>query len=116
MQVIKGYKYTMEGSQNIKNFAKGVLALVNLKSNDMGIKRIETIPDTNLIIVISSVDNDSYLESYVGEIISKENIDIYIFDEGHLELDKETHEAIDKKLTETDFEYEYYYHFDNSWR
>lgn len=112
MEREKGYKYLLEGSSNLDEFAMGVLTLVNLQSNDMGILKIQTFQDSERVLVITNHENDSYMESYVGKVLMKEEIDIYIAGVDHLEIAcKRSFDGIRSRLKKSDFEYDYYIHY-----
>lgn len=112
MEREKGYKYLLEGSSNLDEFAMGVLTLVNLQSNDMGILKIQTFQDSERVLVITNHENDSYMESYVGKVLMKEEIDIYIAGVDHLEIAcKRSFDGIRSRLKESDFEFDYYIHY-----
>lgn len=64
--------YSVDGFNNIKDFAEAILILTNLKSNDLGIIDLKTHEGTNVITIIAEEENDSWISSYVGEIIDKE--------------------------------------------
>lgn len=64
--------YSVDGFSDIKKFAEAILVLTNLKSNDLGIIDLKTHQETNVITIIAEEENDSWITSYVGEIISKE--------------------------------------------
>lgn len=81
MEKQKGYKYIIEGHQDLDNFAKGILALTNLRSNEQGVIDFRTFIDSQKVVVITKHDNDAYLESYVGEIIEKKEIDLFVADD-----------------------------------
>src|SRR5690625_7961566 len=77
MQKTKGYKYDIQGFSDLDKFAKGVLALANLKSSNKGIIDFTTHAGSNDITIIATENNESYLEEYVGEVKSKKEIDVY---------------------------------------
>lgn len=112
MGKIQGFKYVIEGHEKLEDFAKGILALANLRSNNQGVVDFKTFDGTNTVEVIATHDNDDYLTSYVGEIKEKSSIDIYeVFNEVIAEGDKDTMDEIERKITESDYEYDYYIHY-----
>jgi hypothetical protein len=86
LEKIVGYNYTIDGFEDLDKFAKGILALVNIKSNRRKvIADFRTFEDTWIVEVITYDEMDDYLESYVGKISDKEKQIICEFDYNDLE-------------------------------
>lgn len=101
MEIEKGFSFLIKGHEDVNEFAKGVLALVNLKSNKMGVYDFRTYPESNEITVITEEDvNEKYLESYVGKIVSKTSIEILVIDSEDVknEVQKEVDKRIDNEV------------------
>jgi len=113
MERKNGFKYMIEGSPKLEEFALGILALVNAKTQGIGVVDFKTVAGTEIVhVILDDESQEAALVDQVGKILDKEQIDIYEFDEGVLELgDKETFSQIGKKLDETDWDYEYYFQY-----
>lgn len=72
----KGFIYTVEGSSNLDDFAKSILMLTNMKCNNMGILDFRTFHGSNTIRILATDENDSYIESYFGDIKHKESCSV----------------------------------------
>lgn len=84
MEKEQAFKYLIDGNKDLGEFSKSILLLTNLKSNNRGIIDFKTFYGTNHIEVVSEIDKDSYFESYVGKIISKEKCTVLSIDESDL--------------------------------
>lgn len=81
MEVVKGYKYTLEGHEDLNEFAKGILFMVNAQSSRKDtIINVQTLDGTNIVIVDSLMEIDSEVDAYFKEVRSKEIIDILQLD------------------------------------
>ncbi|GCD12642.1 hypothetical protein [Clostridium tagluense] len=77
MEKVTGFKYVVEGFEDIGSFSKGILSLTNTKCSRKGtIIDIKTYEGSWQVDVISLVEMDSFIESNLGEISSKELIEI----------------------------------------
>lgn len=81
METVKGYKYTLEGHEDLDKFAKGILFMVNAQSSRKGtIVNVQTLDGSNIVVVDSLIEIDSEVEAYFKEVRSKEIIDILQLD------------------------------------
>jgi hypothetical protein len=81
LERVKGFDYTIKGFEDLDKFSKGILALVNLKSNRRKvIADFRTYEGTWQVSVTTYYEMDDYLESYIGEIESKEEFEILEID------------------------------------
>lgn len=84
MEIYKGKRITFDGNEDINEFAKSILALVNAKSNNYGVIDIKTVIETNLILVEMTDEmyknNEDILESMVGKILEIEEIELLEMD------------------------------------
>lgn len=81
IEKVKGYKYTIEGFSDNDKFAKGILALANLKSSDKSVIDFKTHVGSNIVTVIATEETMNHtFENFVGEVTSKEEFDIYIIE------------------------------------
>lgn len=76
MEVEYGCKYLVEGSSDIGEFSKAILLLTNLKANNEEVIEFRTFYGSNKIRIIAFSENDSYVESNIGKIITKEKCTI----------------------------------------
>lgn len=74
----KGFRYLVEGKEDLGDFAKGILALANLRSSELGVVDFSTHAGSQLVTIISYIENDSYINSHVGKVIEKEEISINV--------------------------------------
>lgn len=96
MEKVKGFKYFIDGFEDLTKFSKGILALTNVKCSRSGtIVDIRTYEDSWNVSVVSMIDIESFIDSNVGKVASKEEIEIITveFDD----LNHSTQEYIDKK-------------------
>jgi hypothetical protein len=78
---VKGFCYTIQGHDDIDKFAKGILALTNLKSStDNKIFDIKTYENTNIVAVVTADEIDDYIREHMGDISDKEEITILFAD------------------------------------
>lgn len=110
MEKIKGYRYEIEGFSDLNEFAKGILALANLKSSNQGIIDFRTTQESNKVVVIATEDNESYLESYMGKVVNKTEIEVYIveYDDLSKENQKILNDLEDRYYEGEDVEPGYY--------
>ena len=80
MEKNTGYRYIVEGNEELDEFAKSVLILVNIKSNGGWVKCIKTVVGTNNLLITTDVEQSSYLSRIIGNIKSVEEIDIWTLD------------------------------------
>lgn len=92
MEKSKGFCYMIEGFSSIEKFAKGILCLVNIKSSRGNVVDFKTYENSWTVKVIAREEMDSYLNSYIGNITSKEPIEIVEFE--YDDLTKENQKVI----------------------
>lgn len=108
MEKPKGFSYTIKGFEDIDKFAKGILALVNIKSNRRKIiADFRTFEGTWQVEVITYEEMDSYLESYVGEIVDKE--ECYLLEIGYEDFNKEAKRVAENLEIEKPFDHKIIY-------
>ena len=81
METVKGYKYTLEGHDDLDKFARGILAMTNaMSSRNDTVIGINTLEGTNTVVIQSLIEIDSEVENFFKEVISKEKIDVLRLD------------------------------------
>jgi len=94
MELVKGFEYLVEGNEEINSFAKGILALVNVRSSREGIIHdFNTLEGTNKVRVVAYEEIEDYLTHHVGEILRKDEIEIVKI--GFDNLNKETQRKVE---------------------
>lgn len=77
MQKVKTYQYTVEGHEDVEKFAKGILALANVKSNSKDeIASFRTFNGTNLVQITMYSRGDTFIEHHVGKIRNVEEKEV----------------------------------------
>lgn len=108
MEKLKVFDYTIKGFEDLDKFAKGILALTNIKSNRRQvIADFRTFEDTWQVEVITYQEMDSYLESMVGEIIEKE--EYYLLEIDYNDLNREAKKVAEQLEIEKPFEHKIIY-------
>lgn len=106
MKKTRGVQYTIDGKANLDDFAKGILALTNVRSgNGGGLIDFSTTLGTNIITVVVKEEHatshfDNFLKAQVGNIRSKDEIDLVEIDANYIK-------------DELAFDEEAYHYFDN---
>lgn len=99
MQVEKGYRYRVNGPSDLNEFALGILALTNSKSQyPKTIIDIHTFNDSNVVAITVYAESeyklDKYIESKLGKIFHTEEIEIITI--GDEEFNKEAKKEVEK--------------------
>lgn len=98
MNTVKGYKYTLQGHEDINEFARGILVMTNaMSSRKDTVIGIETLDGTNKVIVHSLIEIDLEVEAHFNKVISKEVIDVLQLDID--DLSQKPQKWIDKQGT-----------------
>lgn len=79
MEHKKGIKYIVDGHKDLNDFALGILALTNIKSQyEDVIVDIKTFYDSNQVYVTcyanSGYNIESYIEAHMGSIVGKDEV------------------------------------------
>lgn len=74
-----GFKYVVEGFKDMEKFAKGILAITNLKSSrENTIINIKTYEGTWKVSIISIEEIDDFLKLHFEKIILRELIECIV--------------------------------------
>jgi hypothetical protein len=106
MNIVKGYEYYVDGHEDIVEFAKGILALVNARSSRRGtVLDVRTFDGLNQVEVITMCELDKEIEHFMGKITSKKEIKIANldrWDDGNPTLRKKMDKLNDEYLDNDD--------------
>ena len=99
MENKKGFKYVVEGFENIGDFSKGLLALLNAKcSRKDTVINIKTYEDSWQVDIISLIAIEDFIETHLGKVSSKESINVIKIE--YDDLEHSNKEIIDKMQNE----------------
>lgn len=95
LEVEKGYVYWVKGHENEVDFALGILALVNARSSAPNtIADVKTFYGNNDVRIVAYTEQDGAIESHIGTITSKEEINLLKL--GLNELDSNVYKDFEK--------------------
>lgn len=106
METTKGFEYVLDSTAELDLFAKGVLALVNIKSSRREtIADVRTVEGMNRVIVVSYIDLDEYFKSndHVWEVVMKDPMTII----SEIEFSQRENKTLDKMM---DNDEDYFFH------